>query len=193
MFLPVMLKSRPSGLPTSPHEPTERSPGIHCQRSELEKFPFLMSCRYRLETFEAQLAVRASSLPAQQKIISRFSESNSNLAKRFKTILYRAGIIFWPRVFQNLRAICEIEGRSEKPPAYVVADWVAPSAKVHRESHPKIADGHFEKLNADAITTQKSGTAHTPAEKYPVEWSLRKHFSPNKKKARKRCHFRAFE
>jgi integrase len=77
--------------------------------------------QYLRETFEAQLPAGASSLPAEQKIISRFSESNSNLDKPFKTILHRAGLVLWPKVFQNLRASCETEWLNEGHPAHVVA------------------------------------------------------------------------
>lgn len=130
----------------------------HHEGKDIRYVPLRDIRQYLRETFEAQLPAGASSLPAEQKIISRFSESNSNLDKPFKTILHRAGLIPWPKVFQNLRASCETEWLNEGHPAHVVAAWIGHSVKVQRESYAQITDGHFERFNNHPGQTQKSGT-----------------------------------
>jgi integrase len=148
----------------------------HHEGKDVRYVPLRDIRQHLRETFESQLPVGASSLPAEQKIITRFSESNSNLDKPFKTILHRAGLIPWPKVFQNLRSSCETEWLNEAHPDHVVAAWIGHSVKVQRISYAQITDGHFEKFNSHPITSQQSGTlggtAPNRTEKNEVEWSV---------------------
>ena len=144
----------------------------HHEGKDIRYVPLRDIRQYLRETFEAQLPAGTSSLPAEQKIISRFSESNSNLDKPFKTILHRAGLIPWPKVFQNLRSSCETEWLNEGHPAHVVAGWIGHSVKVQRESYAQITDGHFERFNSHVVLPSKSGHTGGPE---PTRTGMKRH------------------
>ncbi len=91
-------------------------------------------------------------------IINRFSPGNSNLDKPLKVILHRAGIVAWPKLFQNMRASCETDWLNEGHPAHVVAAWVGHSIQVQRESYAQITDGHFDDFNSRSVSHTKSGS-----------------------------------
>ena len=59
-------------------------------------------------------------------------------------ILHRAGMVVWPKLFQNMRASCETDGLNEGHPAHVVAAFTGHSITVQRESYAQVTDGHFE-------------------------------------------------
>jgi integrase len=93
-------------------------------------------------------AVYAQAGSGEAKINTRFSETNSNLDKPFKSILHQARLVPWPKLFQNLRASCETAWLNDGYPAHVVAAWIGHSVKVQRDSYAQITDGHFEAFNA---------------------------------------------
>ena len=45
----------------------------------------------------------------KSKIITRFSATNLNLDKPFKSMPYQVVPVPWPKLFQNLLATCETE------------------------------------------------------------------------------------
>lgn len=137
----------------------------HHEGKDVRYVPLRDIRQYLQETFEAQLPEGASSLPAKEKVITRFSASNSNLDKPFRSILHRAGLVPWPKLFQNLRTSCETEWLNENHLDYVVAGWIGHSVKVQRISYAQITEGHFEKFNCRPITTQESGTAGGTAQR----------------------------
>ena len=92
-------------------------------------------------------AVRDAAPAGESQIITRFSESNSNLDKPFKAILDTAGVAPWPKLFQNMRASCETDWLNEGLPQHVVAGWVGHSVKVQRMNYAQITEGHFEAFN----------------------------------------------
>jgi integrase len=134
----------------------------HHEGKDIRYVPLRDIRQYLRETFEAQLPEGASSLPAEEKVITMFSESNSNLDKPFRAILHRAGLIPWPKLFQNLRASCETEWLNEGHPAHVVAAWIGHSVKVQRDSYAQITDGHFDRFNSHPGLTEKSGHTGGP-------------------------------
>jgi len=83
--------------------------------------------QYLQEALLSQLPAGSTAIPAEHPVITRFSDSNSDLDKPFKGILHRAGMVPWPRLFQNLRASCETEWLNEGHPAHVVAAWIGRS------------------------------------------------------------------
>ncbi len=109
----------------------------------------LRDIRQHLEdVFQEQLPTGKHSLPADDSIITRFSKTNCNLDKPFKVILHKAGIVPWPKLFQNMRASCETQWLDEGHPAHVVAAMIGHSVKVQRASYAQITDGHFEAFNS---------------------------------------------
>ena len=100
-------------------------------------------------------------VPADAPIITRFSATNSNLDKPFTSILHRAGLVPWPKLFQNMRASCETEWLNEGHPAHVVAAWIGHSVKVQRDSYAQITDGHYESFNSHPEKNSESEKWHS--------------------------------
>ena len=94
--------------------------------------------------------------PGEKMIITRFSGTNSNLDKPMKVILHHAGLVPWPKLFQNMRASCETEWLNEGHPAHVVAAAIGHSVKVQRQSYAQITEGHFEAFNSLEVGQDKN-------------------------------------
>lgn len=106
------------------------------------------------------MTVYAQAEEGATNIITRFSESNTNLDKPLKVILHRAGVLLWPKLFQNMRGSCETDWLNEGHPAHVVAGWIGHSVKIQRANYAQITDGHFDSFNS-----RKGG-----AECGPTKW-----------------------
>lgn len=85
-----------------------------------------------------------------QRVITRFTESNVNLAKPFEKIITAAGFTVWPKLIQNLRASCETDWLDAGNPAHVVARWIGHSVKVQNDHYAQVDDHHFEQFNQRA-------------------------------------------
>lgn len=130
-------KMRVTATKTAHHEGKDvRYVGLRDIREQLE------------DVFQEQLADGQKSHPADAPIVTRFSRSNCNLDKPLKVILHKAGIVPWPKLFQNMRSSCETEWLNEGHPAHVVAAMIGHSVKVQRASYAQITDGHFDKFNS---------------------------------------------
>ncbi len=115
-----------------------------------------------LDAMQAQLTDGAVSLPADSPVITRFSKSNSNLDKPMKAILHRAGLVPWPKLFQNMRASCETAWLNEGHPAHVVAAWIGHSVKVQRDHYAQVTDDHYAKFNGLLTSISESGPTSGP-------------------------------
>jgi len=82
-----------------------------------------------------------------ERIITRYSEANSNLAKPFEQILERAGLVVWPKLFQNLRSSCETEWLDAGFPAHVVACWIGHTVRVQTDHYAQVDEHHFSAFN----------------------------------------------
>jgi integrase len=89
-----------------------------------------------------------------ERIITRFTESNVNLAKPFEKIIEAAGLTVWPKLIQNLRASCETEWLDAGNPAHVVARWVGHSVRVQNDNYAQVDDHHFNQFNERAKANQ---------------------------------------
>ena len=83
-----------------------------------------------------------------ERVITRFIETNVNLAKPFEKIIEAAGLTIWPKLIQNLRGSCETDWLDGGNPAHVVARWVGHSVKVQNDNYAQVDDHHFEQFNA---------------------------------------------
>lgn len=89
-----------------------------------------------------------------QRVITRFTESNVNLAKPFEKIIERAGLTVWPKLIQNLRASCETDWLDAGNPAHVVARWVGHSVRIQNDNYAQVDDHHFNQFNERAKAKQ---------------------------------------
>jgi len=58
-----------------------------------------------------------------------------------------AGLVTWPKLFQNLRSSCETEWLDAGMPAHVVANWLGHSVQVQNNSYAQVDDHHFDRFN----------------------------------------------
>jgi integrase len=88
-----------------------------------------------------------------QKVITRFTPSNENLAKPLVKIIHAAGLTEWPKLIQNLRASCETDWLDSGMPAHVVANWIGHSVKVQTDHYAQVDDHHFQRFNDRTTAT----------------------------------------
>ncbi len=77
-------------------------------------------------------------------------QQNSNLDKPLKKIMKRAGILPWPKLFQNLRASCETDWLDAGFASHVVAKWMGHSEVIQRKHYAQVDDHHFDQFNKQA-------------------------------------------
>ena len=88
------------------------------------------------------------------RVITRYSKSLTNVDKPMAKILTQAGVVRWPKLFQNLRSSCETEWldwvgpNGERNSAHVVASWVGHSINVQDKHYAQVDEHHFDVFNA---------------------------------------------
>jgi len=97
--------------------------------------------------------------PGATHFITRYALTVSNLRTHFARIIKRAGLVPWPKLFQNLRATRETELR-ETFPGHVVCDWIGHNEDTATEHYLQVTDDHFRRA-----TTASAANAlqHPPA------------------------------
>lgn len=115
-------------------------------------------------------AAFAEAEPGTDCVITRYNKTNLNLHKPFLQIVDNAGLVPWPKLFQNLRASCETQWLDSGLPAHVVANWMGHSVQVQNDSYAQVDDHHFDRFNeaaSEKVATQVATKARemekTPA------------------------------
>ncbi|RLS76218.1 MAG: site-specific integrase [Planctomycetota bacterium] len=83
-------------------------------------------------------------------VVPRTGCGNVNLRTTFEKIITRAGLVPWPRLFQNLRASCETDW-VEAYPAHEVAAWMGHSPAVAAAHYLQRRDHHFQDVVANGL------------------------------------------
>ena len=83
-------------------------------------------------------------------VITRYRDSGANLRTQFQRIVKAAGLVPWPKLFQNLRATRETE-LLKSFPAHVVASWIGHSVKVQNEHYAQVTDEDFERASKSCV------------------------------------------
>lgn len=111
------------------------------------------------------------SLPADQRIASRYAASNSNLDKPFRKIIQAAGLVPWPKLFQNLRASCETQRLKAGNRADLVANWIGHSVKVQNQNYVQQTDDDIELFNSNPAFSPgpESGPVDTGTDQKTLE------------------------
>lgn len=102
-----------------------------------------------------------------QRVITRFVETNVNLAKPFEKIIEAAGLTVWPKLIQNLRASCETDWLDSGIPAHVVAKWIGHSVKVQNDNYAQVDDHHFDQFNSRAIPVNPDAISEAKGKNCP--------------------------
>ena len=79
---------------------------------------------------------------SEQPVITRYRDTNANLATQLKRIIRRAGLKPWPSLFNSLRSTRETE-LADKYPLHVVCKWLGNSEKIAAKHYLKVTDEHF--------------------------------------------------
>jgi integrase len=97
--------------------------------------------------------------PAEDRseyVIAKHRVKSDNLRTQFQRIITRAGLVPWPKPFQNLRSSRETE-LLERFPIQTVVAWLGNSPKVAMQSYLQVRESDFEKaIESDAIGTADS-------------------------------------
>ncbi len=89
--------------------------------------------------------------PKRKRFIWRFSPTNSNLRKPLLTLLDKAGIDPWPRLFHNLRASCQTDLINSRYPAFQVCRWLGNSETVMQKHYLRETDEIFNRALDDGL------------------------------------------
>jgi len=82
--------------------------------------------------------------PGQVYVVTRYRGGSENLRTQLTRIVKRAGLVPWPKLFQNCRATREIE-LCEMFPQHVVAKWLGHSESVARRHYLTVTEDHFRR------------------------------------------------
>ena len=77
-------------------------------------------------------------------VITRYRDPKQNPRTTFKKIIKRAGLVPWPKPFQNLRASRSTE-LEDQFPTHVAAKWLGHSPQIARQHYHMVHDQHFER------------------------------------------------
>lgn len=75
-------------------------------------------------------------------VIERYRDETQNLRTQLQRIIARAGVVPWPKLWQNLRSTRETE-LAEKFPIQAVTAWIGNSEAVARKHYLQVTDEHF--------------------------------------------------
>jgi len=110
--------------------------------------------------------------PGSEYVITRYRERNENIRTQVTKIIKRAGLVPWPKVFQNLRSTRQTE-LAEKYPVHVVCAWIGNSPQVAAKHYLQLTDEHFAKavhnpVQYPAASTRTESQQESKGEAEPV-------------------------
>ncbi len=88
--------------------------------------------------------------PEDERCLSRYSRSNSNLRKPFLQILAKAGLKPWPRLFHNMRGSLETD-LIERYPIHAVVKWLGNSERVALKHYLKVTPKHLSDAASQGV------------------------------------------
>jgi len=124
------------------------------------------------ELLKPLMEVQEQAADGAVHVITRYRSSNQNLRTELNRIIKRAGIVPWPKPFQNLRSTRETE-LMEIYPAHVVCRWIGNSEAVAKKHYLQVTDAHFEKAAVpkaqELVAISESETPHIPRETVAIQ------------------------
>ena len=116
-----------------------RSPKTdHHEGKDSRLVPIFSELRPHLEAAWDQAADGA------EFVINRYRDGNANLRTQLLRIIAKAGLISWPKLFQNLRSTRETE-LAETFPLHIVTAWLGNSQLIAAKHYLQVTDEHFQK------------------------------------------------
>lgn len=102
-------------------------------------------------------------------VITRSRDADTNLRTQLLRIIANAGLLPWPKLFQNLRSTRETE-LAETFPLHVVTAWLGNSQLVAAKHYLQVTDEHFQKATQNPT---QNGAESSPIEAKPIIRPLR--------------------
>jgi integrase len=79
-------------------------------------------------------------------VITRYRDTNANLRTQLEKIIGRAGLLPWPKLFQNLRSTRETE-LAQIFPLHVVCKWIGNTQTIARKHYLQVTDADYERAS----------------------------------------------
>ncbi len=132
-------------------------------------------CRYIPLFPELQLHLREvfeAAEPGEEWVITRYRMGTMNLRTELGRIVKKAGVMQWPRLWQNLRATRETE-LAERYPIHVVCAWIGNSRAVAQSHYLQVTEEHFEQaaMGAGEVAQKAAQQATESAREKSLEQS----------------------
>ncbi len=93
-----------------------------------------------------------SDSPRTEFVIARRRDGNVNWRTQLERIIHKAGLVPWPKLFQNLRSTRETE-LTETFPLHVVTTWLGNSQLIAAKHYLQVTDEHFDKASHNPKAT----------------------------------------
>lgn len=94
--------------------------------------------------------------PGAVHVVTRTRDAKANWRTTFEKIIYRAGLLPWPKLFQNMRATRETELARDYP-LHVVTSWIGNSAPVAAKHYLQVTDADFERAGRGGAESGAAG------------------------------------
>lgn len=138
----------------------------HHEGGESRWVPIFPELRPHLEAaYDRAPVIEADATPAAKQaasyVIQRY-RNQANLRTRFRKIIKRAGLIPWPKLFQNLRSTRQTELAAQYP-LHVVCAWIGNKAAVAAEHYLQVTDADFDSATKIAPSQRAANALHSGA------------------------------
>jgi len=124
------------------------------------------------ELLNPLMEVREQAAERTVHVVTRYRSSCQNLRTELNRIVRRAGVVPWPKPFQNLRSTRETE-LMETYPAHVVCRWIGNSEAVAKKHYLQVTDAHFEKAavpkRVEMVAISKPENTQIPRETVAIQ------------------------
>lgn len=95
--------------------------------------------------------------PRAVYVVPMIRDDSQNLRSGLERIVYRAGLIPWPRLWQNMRASRATE-LAELFPGHVAAAWLGHTERVADAHYRQVLDAHYQR--ATGVAQNQAQSAH---------------------------------
>ncbi|EMI17381.1 phage integrase family protein [Rhodopirellula maiorica SM1] len=130
---------------------------IHASKTEHHADGGVRVCPIFVELRPYLEAAEAAAPDGTEYVINRYRSAAQNLRTQFEKIIKRAGLVPWPRLFQNLRASRETELMGMYP-SKDVASWLGNTVTVAMKHYAMETEAAFKA--ASDPNAKRSGSVH---------------------------------
>ena len=88
--------------------------------------------------------------PGTEHVITRYRNTNVNLRMGLNRVIKKAGLLPWPKLFQNLRSTRETELVQEFP-IHVVCTWLGNTTQIATKHYLQVTEAHYDQAVQKAV------------------------------------------